>query len=64
MQMLKRIILTCLACQAVIGLPAFALGDESTVKPTRDILVDSDVWTHFNWASFDQDKIVSYGDYQ
>jgi len=34
------------------------------MEPDRVVLVDSDVWPYFNRASFDQDKIVSYGDYQ
>ena len=36
----------------------------SSMKPMRTIIVDDFVWPHFNWASFDQDKIVSYSDYQ
>ena len=34
------------------------------MKPDKVIHVDSDVWPYFNRASFDQDKLVSYGDYQ
>jgi len=34
------------------------------MEPDRVVLVDSDVWPYFNRASFDQDKIVSHGDYQ
>lgn len=30
----------------------------------RVVIVEQPVWTPFNWASFDQDKIVSWGDYQ
>ena len=30
----------------------------------KTIIVDDDVWPHFNRASFDQDKLVSFGDYQ
>ena len=32
--------------------------------PDRVIDVDNDVWPYFNRASFDQDKIVSYGKFQ
>jgi hypothetical protein len=28
------------------------------------VVVEEQVWAPFNWASFDQDKIVSWGDYQ
>ncbi|MFW6162356.1 MAG: BNR repeat-containing protein [Planctomycetota bacterium] len=34
------------------------------MEPIRSILVDADVWPRFNWASFDQDKILSYGHHQ
>ena len=34
------------------------------VKQTQNILVDDEVWPYFNWASFDQDKIISFGNYQ
>ncbi len=27
-------------------------------------LVEEEAWNAFNWASFDQDKIVSFGNYQ
>jgi hypothetical protein len=30
----------------------------------KTILIDDNVWPHHNRASFDQDKLVSYGDYQ
>lgn len=62
--MIKRIILACLIGHVVVGLPPSVLGDESTVAPTRNIMVDADAWAHFNWASFDQDKVVSYGNHQ
>lgn len=35
----------------------------SPVSPTNVITVDPKAW-EFNWASFDQEKIVSYGPYQ
>lgn len=30
----------------------------------ESIIVDEDTWPHFNRASFDQDKLVSFGDFQ
>jgi len=36
----------------------------NAVTPIHNILVDDDVWPYFNWAAFDQDKIVSYGNFQ
>ena len=30
----------------------------------KTILIDDNVWPHFNRASFDQDKLVSFGDFQ
>ena len=38
--------------------------EKNAVMPTQNIPVDDDVWPYFNWASFDQDKVVSYGNYQ
>jgi len=34
------------------------------MDPDRVIRIDDDVWPWFNRASFDQDKVVSYGDHQ
>lgn len=34
------------------------------VMPTRVLVVEDEAWHAFNWASFDQDKLVSYGNYQ
>ncbi len=34
------------------------------MPPYKTILIDDDAWPHFNRASFDQDKLVSFGDYQ
>lgn len=34
------------------------------VAPERMALVEEEAWNAFNWASFDQDKIVSFGNYQ
>jgi len=34
------------------------------IGPDRALVVDEEVWPYFNWASFDQDKVVSFGDYQ
>lgn len=30
----------------------------------KTIIIDDNVWPHFNRASFDQDKLVSFGDFQ
>ncbi len=38
--------------------------DAASLAPDAAVVVDAEVWPHFNWASFDQDKVVSYGDYQ
>lgn len=32
--------------------------------PDRVATADADIWPAVNWASFDQDKVVSYGGYQ
>ncbi len=32
--------------------------------PDRVVVVEEQAWPAFNWASFDQDKLVSQGDYQ
>lgn len=32
--------------------------------PDKTVFVDQKVYPHFNWASFDQDKVVSLGHYQ
>jgi hypothetical protein len=34
------------------------------IEPDRVVLVDEEVWPAFNWASYDQDKVVSHGNYQ
>ncbi len=34
------------------------------VSPEQVVIVTEQAWEAFNWASFDQDKIVSYGDFQ
>ncbi|WP_170110634.1 BNR repeat-containing protein [Flavilitoribacter nigricans] len=38
--------------------------DRRTVAPIRTIPVDEEAWPKFNWAAFDQDKVISYGDFQ
>jgi hypothetical protein len=38
--------------------------EAAVVSPLRAVLVDEDAWPAFNWAAFDQDKVISYGDYQ
>jgi len=35
-----------------------------TVPMKALVAVDDSIWSHVNWASFDQDKVVSYGGYQ
>jgi hypothetical protein len=32
--------------------------------PARTAVADREVWPHFNWAAFDQDKVVSFNGYQ
>lgn len=39
-------------------------GEAKIAPPTRTLIVDEDAWPAFNWAAFDQDKVISYGDYQ
>lgn len=34
------------------------------MQPDNLTVIDNNVWPHFNCASFDQDKVVSFGDYQ
>lgn len=38
--------------------------DKRTLSPLRSILVDTDVWPAFNWAAFDQEKVISFEDFQ
>lgn len=38
--------------------------DVREVAPIRSMLVDSDAWPAFNWAAFDQDKVISYNNFQ
>lgn len=52
-------ILTGITCQAMIT----EQGD-SIVQPEQIIVIDEEVWPQFNWASFDQDKVVSFGNFQ
>ena len=40
-----------------------AVGGESPWRVTQTIAVDAEVW-RWNWASWDQDKIATVGDYQ
>ena len=40
------------------------VGATPVVKPASVVLVAEQAWDAFNWASFDQDKIVSYDDFQ
>jgi hypothetical protein len=58
-----RVIAVFFVAEFVWLWPVSVHGGGNTIEPVRSILVDSDTW-HFNWASFDQDKIVSYGNYQ
>ena len=34
------------------------------VGPDAVVPVEAQAWAAFNWASYDQDKVVSWGDYQ
>ncbi|MCC5905154.1 MAG: BNR repeat-containing protein [Balneolaceae bacterium] len=38
--------------------------DLPPVGPDQTVIADEDIWPHINWASFDQDKVISYGGYQ
>jgi hypothetical protein len=49
-----------LACSGIPHIPE----EKGIIKPLRSITVDTNAWGAFNWAAFDQDKIVSYGNYQ
>ena len=63
--MSARILLICCILQLVSYWNQPAVGAEGTAakKPDRTIIVDEDTW-QFNWASFDQDKLVSFGKFQ
>ena len=37
---------------------------KNQLKPIKNILIDDDAWAAFNWAAFDQDKMISFGDFQ
>ncbi len=49
-----------------LAMPCVVLSgqEEGVLQPDRVVLVEETVWAPFNWASFDQDKIVSFGGYQ
>lgn len=49
---------------ALFVAPRGAVEPPSPIGPDRVVVVDEVVWAPFNWASFDQDKVVSFGDYQ
>ena len=51
--------LSCLSLHAAKAEP-----DRTILGPDQAVLVERQVWEPFNWASFDQDKIVSFGGYQ
>ena len=36
----------------------------SPIAPDQAVPVEAEAWPHFNWMSFDQEKVVSYGGYQ
>jgi hypothetical protein len=61
-----RVLIVSLALQLAClwGHPTLAAEAEPALRPLRVIPVDDDVWPYFNWASFDQDKLVSFGDHQ
>ncbi len=49
----------------VLLLPATAhASSDNTVSPDRVLVVDREVYPHFNWASFDQEKVASHGNFQ
>ncbi len=51
------------ACLALTGLANGAEKATVTLDVTKEITVDAEAWK-WNWASWDQEKIVSFGDYQ
>ncbi len=63
-RLLDWFIFGCLTLLLACNFNHSASGQEDDLKPVRNILVDADVWASFNWAAFDQDKIISYGNYQ
>ena len=56
---MKMCFVVCLLAVSSIG-----CADSLYVGPDTVVLVEQKVWSPVNWASFDQDKIVSYKDYQ
>lgn len=36
----------------------------AVLGPDRAVLIDVEGWPHFNWSSFDQDKVVSFNGFQ
>lgn len=57
-----------IALMAQLGALLMGLGmatePPAPLGPDRVVVVDEEVWPHFNWASYDQDKVVSHGSYQ
>lgn len=43
---------------------AWDLSELPILQPDKAIVADDRAWPHFNWASFDQDKVVSFNGYQ
>lgn len=43
---------------------AWAPGELPILQPDKAIVADERAWPHFNWQSFDQDKVVSLKGYQ
>ncbi len=60
--------ITALALLVLGGTVRPACGEDRNdfplVKPDLAVLADAGIWPSVNWASFDQDKVVSYGGYQ
>lgn len=56
------------AVLAVLTYPTTDAAEAEVKRPnvgaSQVVFLDDQTWTPFNWASFDQDKIVSWGDYQ
>ncbi|MFP4173599.1 MAG: BNR repeat-containing protein [Candidatus Hydrogenedentota bacterium] len=59
-------VLAALAGLLIIGGAAYALDPEGlpVLEPDEAVTADDNAWPHFNWVSFDQDKVVSLNGYQ
>ena len=47
-----------------LGEPPANRQNEKVQSQRREVLADEEIWPTVNWASFDQDKVVSFGNFQ